>query len=295
MTLSRADDLPRGALFALTAASAFALMSVCVKAASQGLPNEMIVFFRSTVSLLCLLPWLLRQGWPAIRTTQPWGHLWRSAFGTCSIYAFFYAIGHLHLAEALVLTYSTPLFIPFMAWLFIDEPPAPVVLFAAGLGMLGIFLIAKPSGADLKLATFIGVGSSITASAAMVTIRRISHTEPATRIVFWFSAFSAAVSCIPLAWAWREPSFSQLMLMIATGVFAVIGQLCLTRAYSLAPASRIGVFTYAAVVFGGLFGWLLWDERPDASSIAGMLLVVACCLLASWRGPSSPTSKPAPA
>ena len=64
---------------------------------------------------------------------------------------------------------------------------------------------------------------------------------------------------------------------------ATAGQLLLTQAYSLAPAARIGAFTYVAVVFGGLIGWALWDEAPDGGSVLGMLLVVACCLLAGWR------------
>lgn len=279
--------MQRGALFAILAAAAFAVMATCVKAASRDVGNEMIVFFRSAVSLLVLLPWLLSRGIEGVKTARPWGHLWRSAFGICSMYAFFYAIAHLHLAEAIVLTYSTPLFIPFIAWGVLREPPAPVILLAVTVGMFGIALIAKPDAGSLNLATLVGMGSGITAAAAMVTIRRISHTEPAVRIVFWFSALATLVSALPLAWAWRTPTAPQLALMVGTGVFATIGQLCLTRAYSLAPAARIGAFTYVAAVFGGLIGWALWNERPDGASITGMLLVIACCLLASWRGPSA--------
>ena len=67
-----------------------------------------------------LLPWLLHHGASvALKTSRPVGHLWRASFGTFSMYAFFYAIGHLHLAVALLLTYSTPLFIPV-----IGRPPS---------------------------------------------------------------------------------------------------------------------------------------------------------------------------
>lgn len=281
------DDLPRGALFAILAAAAFAVMATCVKAASRGVGNEMIVFFRSAVSLAVLSPWMLRRGLAAVRTTRPAGHLWRSAFGICSMYAFFYAIAHLPLAEAIVLTYSTALFIPFIAWATLREPPSPATLLAVTVGLFGIALIAKPSAGTLNFATLVGVASSITAAAAMVTIRRISHTEPAARIVFWFSALATLVSSVPLLWAWKTPAPHELALLVGTGVFATLGQLCLTRAYSLAPAARIGAFTYVAAVFGGLIGWALWNEAPDGASIAGMLLVVACCLLAGWRGPSS--------
>lgn len=279
----RSDDLPRGALFAVLAAAAFAVMAACVKAASHGIGNPIIVFFRSSVGLLVLLPWLLRHGLAAIKTTRPGGHLWRVAFGICAMYAFFYAIAHLHLAEAIVLTYSTPLFIPFIAWAFIREPPTALILAAVTVGLFGIALIAKPESGPLNLATAVGVFSSICAAAAMVTIRNIADTEPAVRIVFYFSALSTLISSVPLIWSWQTPTAPQLLLLVGIGVFATLGQLCLTRAYSLAPAARIGPFTYFAAIFGGLIGWAVWHEQPDAASIAGMLLVVACCLLASWR------------
>ena len=285
------DDLRRGALFAVLAAAAFALMAAGVKAASSLVRSEVIVFFRSAVGLLVLLPWLLRHGSSAIRTTRLGGHLWRAAFGVCAMYAFFYALGHLHLAHAILLTYSTPLFIPFIAWAWIDEPPPPVIFPAVALGLVGIALIARTDASlALSPASVAGVLSGICAAAAMVSIRRIAHTEPAPRVVFYFSALSTLISAVPLAWSWSVPSAPTLGLLVAIGVLATAGQLCLTRAYALAPAARIGAFTYIAVVFGGLLGWVLWGERPDALSLAGMGLVVGCCLLASWRPRAQPAA-----
>jgi drug/metabolite transporter (DMT)-like permease len=283
----RPDPLRQGALFAVLAAAAFAVMAACVKAASASVGNEVIVFFRSAVGLLTLLPWLLRHGAGAVRTARLGGHLWRASFGLCAMYCFFYAIAHLHLAEAIVLTYSTPLFIPFIAWAWIREPPPAVIFVAVALGFGGIALIARPQAAGLaSVATLVGVASGLCAAAAMVSIRRIADTEPAPRIVFYFSALSTLISAVPLAWAWRTPPAPVFALLVGTGVLATLGQLCLTRAYALAPAARIGAFTYIAVVFGGAAGWVLWDERPDAQSMLGTALVIACCLLASWRGPA---------
>jgi len=278
------DNLRLGALFAVLAAAAFALMAAGVKSASALVRGELIVFFRSAVGLLVLLPWLLRHGAGAVRTQRLGGHLWRAAFGVCAMYAFFYALAHLHLAEAILLTYSTPLFIPFIAWAWIREPPPPVIFPAIALGLAGIVLIAQPgAGVTVSPASVAGVLSGISAAAAMVSIRRIADTEPAPRVVFYFSALSTLISAVPLLWSWAPVSGGTLALLVGIGVLATLGQLCLTRAYALAPAARIGAFTYVAVVFGGLLGWALWQERPDASSLAGMALVVACCLLAGWR------------
>lgn len=278
---ARRDDLPRGALYAVLAAAAFSVMAACVKAASAHAGSAMIVFVRSAVGLLVLLPWVLRSGGAVIRTRRPLAHAWRAACGTCAVYCFFYAIAHLHLSEALVLTYSTPLFIPFIAWAWIREVPAPEVLAAIAVGFAGMLLVAQPGGdPSVSLATAVGALSSLCAACAMVGIRHMSDTEPAPRIVFWFQTTATLVAALPLPWLWVTPDGRTAALMMGAGIFATLGQLLLTRAYGLAAAARIGAFAYVAVVFGGVLGWLAWGERPGAASLAGMALIVTCCLLA---------------
>ncbi|HEX4895610.1 MAG TPA: DMT family transporter [Solimonas sp.] len=280
------DDLRRGALHAIYAAAAFAVTGACIKAASADTPNEIVVFVRCLVSLLVLAPWLLRQGGAGIRTQRLGGHLWRAAFGVAAMYSFFYAIARLPLAEAMLLTYSTPLWVPFIAWFWIQERPPLVVFPAILLGLVGIALIVKPGAQAIPWqAGLVGAASGVLAGCAMVSIRRISDTEPATRIVFYFALMATAISAIPLLWAWQVPSPRSLALLIGAGLFATVGQLNLTSAYSLAPAARVGPFTYFAVIFSALLAWLLWDEAPDRWSVLGAGLVVATCVLVSWRRP----------
>ena len=274
------DHFPHAAAYAIAAAMAAAVTGVCVRAAAAGSGTEVVVFFRSAIGMLALLPWMLRPGGAGLRTQRFGGHLWRAGFGICAMYAFFYGLAHLPLSEALLLTYSTPLYLPFLAWLGLGERPHALVFPAALIGLVGIACIVKP--ADVSLASpapYVGAASGLLAAAAMVSIRRISGTEPATRIVFYFSGLSTVVSAVPLAWAWRTPDAHTLALLLGTGVFATIVQLCLTRAYSLAPAARIGPFTYTSVIFAGLAGWVLWGEVPDTVSLLGMGLVIGSCLL----------------
>lgn len=286
------NDLRRGALFAISAAAAFSVTGACVKAASAHAPNEVVVFFRSAVSLLALLPWILRQGVSSLYSQRIGGHLWRAAFGVSAMYAFFYAIGHMHLAEAMLLTYSTPLFIPFIAWFWIGEKPPLVVYPAALIGLAGITLIVKPGAADISwIAGAVGACSGVLAACAMVSIRRISDTEPAPRIVFYFVAMATLISAIPMLWAWQTPDAATSLQLIGAGLTATVGQLCLTRAYALAPAARVGPFTYSAVIFSAVIAWILWDERIDGWSALGSLLVVATCVMVGWKRIEPPPRK----
>jgi drug/metabolite transporter (DMT)-like permease len=71
------------------------------------------------------------------------------------------------------------------------------------------------------------------------------------------------------------------LLLLGIAVAATLGQFALTRGLSLAPASRMGVFGYSAVVFGAAYGWLLWGEQLSWTTVAGTLLIAAAGLLAT--------------
>lgn len=283
------DHLRRAALHATAAAASFACMGAFAKAASQqGGSEALIVFVRNVVGVLALLPWVLRQGKSALHTQRFGGHLWRSLFGLCGMYTLFYAITHLPLAEALLLNYASPLFIPFIAWAVLSEKPPALMIPAALLGIAGVALIVKPATLGFGIASWVGMASGVFAACAMVSLRRISDTEPAQRVVFYFSAIGVVVSAIPLWWFASLPSPELMVWMVATGLAATNGQLQLTRAYSFAPAARVGAMSYSGVLFAGLIGWFVWAETPDRYSLLGAVLVIGTCVLASWaRAPRS--------
>lgn len=275
-----APELRRGAAFAVLAALGFSLLGICVKtAASMSLTNEVMVFFRNWVCLCAVTPWLLRGNSGGFRTERLGGHLWRASFGVCAIYCFFYALTHLPLATAMLLTYSTPLYVPFIAWYWIGEKPPAIVFPAAVTGLIGIGFIVRPSADIGLLAGTVGVLSGLFAAGAMVSIRRMADTEPAARIVFYFSLIATLASLVPLLWAWQTPEPKQLLVLIAGGLCAAWGQLAMTRAYAEAPAARIGPFIYLAVIFSALLSWLIWDETLDRGFVIGALLVIATCVM----------------
>ncbi|MES2682046.1 MAG: DMT family transporter [Pseudomonadota bacterium] len=285
------DDLRRAALHCTAAAASFACMGAFAKAsAQQGASEVLIVFVRNLMGVLALLPWVLRNGAASLKTNRLGGHLWRALFGLCGMYSLFYAITHLPLAESLLLNYASPLFIPFIAWIVLAEKPPPLMIPAALLGLAGVALIVKPASLGFGLASWLGAASGVFAACAMVSLRRISDTEPAPRVVFYFSAIGTVVSLVPLFWFATLPTPMQMLLMVATGLAATNGQLQLTRAYSHAPAARVGAMGYSAVIFAGLIGWLVWDETLDRYSLLGAVLVIGTCVIASWQ--RSPRTAP---
>ena len=190
------------------------------------------------------------------------------------MYCFFFAIAHLHLAEAVLLNYSAPLFIAIIALIWLGERPSKKLISAIIIGFIGICFILKPGAAMFQGVALIGLFSGVFAAFAMVTIRNLSTTEPTLRIVFYFSLTSTLISAVPMFWAWQSPALPAILAMATAGLAATLGQIMLTYSYSLAPAAQVGPYTYSSVVFAACYGWIFWQEIPDNFSFFGALLVI---------------------
>jgi drug/metabolite transporter (DMT)-like permease len=256
------------------AALLFALMGVMVKLLSHSLPNAMVVFLRSSLSLLLLLPPILRRGWGQLRTRHLKEHLVRGTVGMAAMYCFFYGIAQLGLAEALLLNYSLPLFIPLVERAWLSEPTPRGIWKPLLIGMLGLTLILKPGMGLFRPAALVGVLGALFAATAQVGVRRLTRTESVTKIVFYFSICSTLIGLGPALFAWVTPSAGSVPLMLAMVTSGTLAQLLMTRAYQLAPAALVGPFIYSSVAFAAALDWLIFSRHPDGVSAFGTLLVI---------------------
>ncbi len=211
MTLNQPNRKLFLAISCLTiSAFLFSIMGICIRYASQTVDNYTIVFFRNFVGLMLFLPFIMKQGTSFVKTEKLWMHTWRSLVGLAAMYGFFYAIAHLKLSNAMVFTYSSPIFIPLIAWLFLKERITKAMLMAAALGFLGVFCVAKPDQGLWNWVSAIGIASSLLASMAFVTVRALTKTEPPERIVFYFCLIGSVLSAIPMFWVWRPYALKEL-------------------------------------------------------------------------------------
>jgi drug/metabolite transporter (DMT)-like permease len=268
----------------LTSALLFSVVGALVKTASADLPSEVVVFFRNAVAMALLLPWLMfRHRHLSLKTSCPHLHLLRAAAGLGAMYCFFIALKLLRLADAMLLCYTLPIFIPIIERLWLKEPVSRQTQIAVAVGFIGIALVLKPGSGLFQPAGLVGLASGLLAALAIVGIRRMTATEPVVRVVFYFTVFGTLVSAVPLAWAWQDPQGRMLWVLGAMGVLAIMAQMCLTKGYSLAPAGQVGPFNYGNVVFAALMGWAFWGETLDGLTLAGAVLTCLAGIIATYR------------
>lgn len=101
--------------------------------------------------------------------------------------------------------------------------------------------------------------------------------------MFWF--FGAA-SAFGLVYLLLGPGFSPLSWealppLLGVGVFGMLGQLCMTRAYQEGRKYLVASFAYLTVVFSALLGVWGWGDTLPASAWLAMGLIVFSGLLAA--------------
>lgn len=116
---------------------------------------------------------------------------------------------------------------------------------------------------------------------AFVTVRALTQTEPPERIVFYFCLIGSLLSVIPIFWVWRPYHLYELFFLISAGVLANVSQIFMSHAYRLAPAGQIAPVNYIAIIFAGIWGFLLWNEVPDLYSVIGFGIILWAILLCS--------------
>jgi S-adenosylmethionine uptake transporter len=71
------------------------------------------------------------------------------------------------------------------------------------------------------------------------------------------------------------------MWLVPVGVFASLGQLCLTRAYSQGATLVVANLQYSGIVFAALYSLLLFGDDIPLIGWMGMALIIASGITAT--------------
>lgn len=125
--------------------------------------------------------------------------------------------------------------------------------------------------------------STLCAGMVIVIIRRISMIETGISIAFYFMLSCTVVGAATLPFAWKTPDLHGMLLLIASGVFGGLGQVCNTFAYARAQPSLLGPFDYLGLIWAVTLGVAIFDEWPDWTVWVGAVIVVGSGLVIAWR------------
>ena len=272
MTAPRSQHL-RAALLMLGSTMLFGLMTVASRLASETLHTFEIAFFRNFFGLVAALPLLLRHGPGLLKTTQWPRYLFRCAVGVVSMLCGFWAIGHLPLAQAVALSYSTPIFVTIAAVVFLHEQVRARRWAAVALGFVGVMIIVRPGTAGFSAGTLVALAAAVLSGIVSIQIKQLSKVEPADRIVLLTTLLWVPMSLLPALTVWEWPRGIAWVWVIAAGFLGTGGHMLWTRALKLGDVSALTPISFMQLPLVAAAGWLLFQEPVDRWTATGAAII----------------------
>jgi drug/metabolite transporter (DMT)-like permease len=261
----------------------FALMAVVIRLASKTQHPFEIAFFRNFFGLVFTLPLLLRHGTGLFKTQKLPLYLLRCAIGTVGMLAGFWAIVHLPLAQAVALSYSTPIFVTIGAVWVLGEVVRARRWAAVIVGFIGVIILLHPSPNSFNAASLVALLAALMSASVAISIKFLTRTERPDAIVLYTTLLWVPMSLLPALFVWQWPSGITWLWLILAGLFGTVAHLCWTRALQLGEASMLTPISFLQVLIVGAFGWWLFDEAVDAFTLIGALIVFASSVYIAYR------------
>lgn len=260
----------------LCAVALFSVMDSCMKLLSATYPAMQVAALRALTSLplvLAYVGWrgalgsMLRVRWPL--------HLLRAVLGIAMLSLFAFGIQSLSLAEAYTIFFIAPALITALSVLLLKETVQPARWAAIGVGLAGVLLVLRPSGAGmLTLGGLAVLGAATMYAVSAITVRILSRSDSSEQMVLWLMVGVALGAGSLAAPHWVAVRASDGAILAGLALSGFLGQLAITEAFSVGEASKVAPFEYTALAFAVGFDWLLWNTLPDRYTMAGAAIII---------------------
>lgn len=281
-------------IFMLAAVATYALVDASAKWLTAGYGVIQILFFGRCVAPLFAI-WLAHRhgnGWADIRTRRLPLHIIRTVIALTSIGTYFIALKLLPLAEAVSLGFASPLFMAVLSIFMLGEKVGPRRWIAIVVGFIGVLIIIRPGMIPISWGAIAALGSGVLYAFGLITSRRLAATESLPSLMFWFSTIGLVTTGALLPFDWRWPVADDLVPIAIVMVLTTIAQLFLTQAFRYGEVSLIAPLEYTALIWGSLYGWLIWSEVPDRWVFIGASVMVASGIYLIHRERKAGMTKP---
>lgn len=268
----------RGAILVSLGALMLVIMATFVKVLGNRLSSFEILFFRSFIGFLVVLPFFMMNPMEPLRTKRFGMHAVRGIVGAAGNACFFWSITHMILADAMALQFSRPLFMIPLAMLFLGEIVGMRRTMIAVVGFIGIMIYARPFTAGFDPNAIIAATGAFFGGLVVICIKRLSSTEPTRVIMFYYAFWNAIIAAIPTMFLWITPTWPELALLCVIGVLGIAGQGLITHGLTQGDATALVPLDYSRIPYAALLGYLVFGELPGVWSLVGMALIVASSL-----------------
>jgi len=251
-------------------------IDISVKALVSDFGTPQIVLLRSLFAVPVVL--LICHSQCGVKTlaTPRWGwQIYRGFLTAGANFGFFYALAHVPIVTALLLSYIGPVLIVLLSRPLLGERVGLHQWLGIGVAFAGVIVVLQPTSITLPPPTLAILGSAICWALLSISNRRLAGIEPPGVLAFYTIPVSALLAATLTIGEWQTPVGVDWVFFLVAGVCGASAHLLVAMAYRHANAAVIAPFEYTALIWISLAGYLFWAEQPQVTTWIGGAAVIA--------------------
>ena len=226
---------------------------------------------------------LFKEGPRAFVPANPWLQLGRGLSLAISTAFFFSAIFVMPLAEATSLVFVAPILTALLSKPLLGEEVRPAVWVASIIALAGVVMILRPNLLAIGWLAVLPLGAALFFSLMVIANRASAGTGSALSMQVYVALIAAPFLAL-LAWGGAQsgidgtetswPAWDVVARCAFVAVTASTAHFLVYLGTTRAGAPSIAPMTYVQLLVAVIMGWLLFDDRPDAMTLAGAAVII---------------------
>lgn len=276
-----ASDNLRGSLWMMGAMAGFAAEDGFLKAAAGAMPLGQVLMVEGLAGIVWFSLVAIRAGSPPLpRAILSRTMATRSAFELVGRLFYALALALTPISTASAILQATPLVVVPGAAILFREKVGAFRWAMMTIGFLAVLLILRPGLAGFSALSLLALTGMLGFAGRDLATRAAPPALSNAQLgVAGFAVLALSGALILLVTGGLTlPGARAAALTAGAAVFGIAGYSALTTAMRTGEVSAVTPFRYARLVFALAIGVVAFHERPDAQTLLGSAIIVACGL-----------------
>lgn len=217
-------------------------------------------------------------------TAHPVLQLARGVLAAGSATLFIIAISYAALADAIAVTFIAPLIVTVLSAVLLAEKVGLHRWSAIIAGFLGTLVVIRPGFESFHPALLLVLFAATLFAGRQIISRLLSGSDNAYTTVAYTALASSLVLSVPAFYVWVTPQTSQqILLLTIMALLAGLAEFMVIKALQIAHAGLVAPVQYTILIWGTLYGFLVFADLPDIFTFAGAAIIIASGLYTVQR------------
>ena len=152
------------------------------------------------------------------------------------------------------------------------------------VGFIGAMIIVRPGTGAVHPAVMLVLVAALAYALRQVIGRKLADTDKTHTTVAYTAIIGTLLISLPMPVIWRTPeSITHILLIISMATMSAVAEVMVIKALEVAEAMVVAPIHYTLIIWGTIYGYLVFGQLPDLWTWIGTAIIVAAGLFTLRR------------